>query len=379
MTNQKPSDKNPVPDFVTEFLVQEESFSRDTELKEWLHNEPDNRRILDEYTDLWQGCIKARNKEDYHEQEAWERMVGSLQMKGTETEGSKSVDFLPVLKGIAAAAVAALLFGIAGYFALRAYNSRQHPLTYSEYSVPYGSKSRMILPDSSIAWLNAGSKIVISSHYGLQNREITLEGEAHFTVVPAQKPFRVKTFSLTVEALGTVFNVKAYPEEKTVETTVEEGAVKITDNLSGKPAGKNTIVLTNQRATYWIVQEKTDKMKPEDKTTGFSRFDGTELQGKERPGQISVAKNIAPEIYTSWKDEKWIIEREELQFLAVKLERRYNVRIIFRDEKLKKYVFSGVLKDETLGQVLEYIKLTAPIGYKVQLDQVIFYQLNTLK
>jgi transmembrane sensor len=379
MMNSPPSDQYAVPDFVTEFLAQGESFSRAAELQAWLQNDPINRKILDEYTDLWQGSIKARNNEDYNKEKAWKLIHRSLLLKGQEEERTHKGAFLPVLKSAAAAALAALIFSLAAYVVLRAYNSRQHPLTYSEYSVPYGSKSRMILPDSSVAWLNAGSKMVISSHYGIRNREIRLEGEAHFTVVPAQKPFRVKTLNLTIEALSTVFNIKAYPEEKTVEATVEKGAVKITDNLSGKAGSKNTIVLTNQRATFRILPGKPEEKNQEGKTPpGLSHSAGPELKGKNHSTEVTVVNVIAPENYTSWKDEKWIIEREELQSLAVKLERRYNVRILFKDEKLKKYVFSGVLKDETLEQVLEYITLTAPVGYEVQHDRVIFYEMNTL-
>ena len=379
MTNPSPSDQFAVPDFVAEFLTQEESFGRMAELQEWLKKDPLNRKILDEYTDLWQGSIKARNKEDYRMEEAWKRIHRSLQLKGQEKKGAHKNAFLMVLKSAVAAAVAALIFGLALYIVLRTNNARQHPLTYSEYSVPYGSKSRMTLPDGSVVWLNAGSKMIFSSHYGIRNREIRLEGEAHFTVVPAQKPFRVKTFNLTIEALSTVFNVKAYPEEKTVETTVEKGTVKITGNFSGKTGGKNTIVLTNQRATCSILPGKSDDTNPEDKTPpGLSPSAGTELMETNRSAEIKVVNVTAPEKYTSWKDAKWIIEREELQSLAVKLERRYNVRILFMDEKLRKYVFSGVLIDETLEQVLEYITLTAPVGYKVQHDQVIFYERNTL-
>jgi ferric-dicitrate binding protein FerR (iron transport regulator) len=380
MTNHLHSDSSLVPDFVTEFLAQQESFSRNAELQEWLRNDPNNRRILDEYSDLWQGSLKNRNKEDYNEQKAWEHLHESLPIKGQEKENTKTAAFLPVLKGAAAAAIAALIISIAGYFGWRAYDTRQHPLTYSEYSVPYGSKSRMMLPDSSVAWLNAGSKLVISSQYGIRNREINLVGEAHFTVVPAQKPFKVMTSGLTIEALGTVFNVKAYPEEKTVETTVEEGEVKISRNHTGIFVGKSKIISINQRAIYNIVQGKTERLNPEGKSvSSLPSSAGSERKGKAETGEIKVARINSPEIYTSWKDEKWIIEREELQHLAVKLERRFNVRIIFRDEELKKYVFSGVLKDETLEQVLEAIKLTAPIGYKVQHDQVLFYELNTLK
>jgi transmembrane sensor len=379
MTKIQLSDPAAIPDCVTEFLAQEESFTRETELQEWLDSDPSNRKILDECTDLWQGIIKARNKEEYNEEKAWKKIYGSILKKEQETERRK-VFFLPaVLKSVAAAAVTALLFCTVGYFALRAYNARQHPLTTCEYIVPYGSKSRMTLPDGSVVWLNAGSRMVISSEYGLRNREIDLEGEANFAVAHGKKPFRVKTYDLTIEALGTIFNVKAYPEEKTIETTVEEGAVQLSNPFSGKSTGRNVIVRTNQRAIFRVMQSKTDKMKPESKTSPAISGAEPKLTVMNEKGEITVTKVTTPEIYTSWKDEKWIIEREELQSLAIKLERRYNVRIMFSDDKLKKYVFSGVLKDETLEQVLEYITLTAPVGYKVQQDRVILYEVNSLK
>jgi transmembrane sensor len=378
--NQQPSDRISIPDFVAEFLAQEEHFSREAELQEWLQQDPHNRKILDEYTDLWLGSIKARNRNDYDEKPAWNRLSRLIRERGQETENRSVFSVLPVLKGIAAAAVTTLLLGITGYFSWHAYSVRQHPLTYSEYSVPYGSKSRMTLPDGSVAWLNAGSRMVISSYYGIQNRDITLEGEAHFTVVRGNKPFTVRTLGLAIEAVGTIFNVKAYPEEKTVETTVEKGAVIISDPLSETPAGINTIVRSNQRAIYRIGEENVNVIKHVQKRSYLPDGpSGTGSKANSIPGEITVTKISAPEIYTSWKDEKWIIEREELQSLAIKLERRYNVKILFGDEKLKKYVFSGVLKDETLEQVLEYIKLTAPIGYRVEHDQVTFFELHALK
>jgi transmembrane sensor len=380
MGNIRPLNPVEIPDCVAEFLAQKTSFSREAELQEWLHSDPSNRRILDECTDLWQGIVKARNKEDYDEKDAWKNIYRSIHEQRSETDRQKFASLAPVFKSVAAAAVTALVFCTAGYFVLRAYNARQHPSTTCEYIVPYGSKSRMTLPDGSVVWLNAGSKMVISSQFGLHNREIHLEGEAHFAVAHGKKPFLVKTYDLTIEALGTIFNVKAYPEEKVIETTVEEGAVELFDPVSGKSWGKNIVVRSNQRALYRIVQTKAAKAMPEGKTNPvFSRSAGSELKGKNETGVITMTRVASPEIYTSWKDEKWIIEREELQSLAVKLERRYNVRILFSDDKLRKYVFSGVLKDETLEQVLEYITLTAPIGYEVQHDRVTLYARNSLK
>jgi ferric-dicitrate binding protein FerR (iron transport regulator) len=85
---------------------------------------------------------------------------------------------------------------------------------------------------------------------------------------------------------------------------------------------------------------------------------------------VKVKSNVRTEAYTSWKDSRWIIESEKLSALAIKLERRYNVKFVFADEELKENVFSGKLEGETLDQVLEAIKLTSPILYKVKNNTV---------
>ena len=94
---------------------------------------------------------------------------------------------------------------------------------------------------------------------------------------------------------------------------------------------------------------------------------------------FEIMSNIDPHITTSWKDENWIIEKEHLKDFAVKLERRYNVKIFFAEESIKDYVFSGVIKNETLEQVLKAIYLTAPIEYKINEDKVTLYSSKRLQ
>jgi hypothetical protein len=78
---------------------------------------------------------------------------------------------------------------------------------------------------------------------------------------------------------------------------------------------------------------------------------------------------VALDANISWKDPNWRIEREELQMLAVKLERRYDVKITI-DGRLKNYRFSGTLKDESLEQVLTAMQLSSPILFTVRGKEV---------
>ena len=84
--------------------------------------------------------------------------------------------------------------------------------------------------------------------------------------------------------------------------------------------------------------------------------------------------NINPVVFTSWKDDKWIIDGEPMSSLAIKLERRYNVKIAIDNKELQDYKFRGTIKDETLEQVLNLIKLSAPIDYSIENNDVRLYE-----
>ena len=234
--------------------------------------------------------------------------------------------------------------------------------TYAEYTSPYGSKSKVKLPDGSLVWLNAGSILRYTSDFNVYHREVYLEGEGFFDVThDEQSPFLVQTSTITIKVLGTTFNVKAYPEESVVETTVERGVVQLIDPSSSSQT--TTLLRAHQKAV--VVKGTLPDAVPDETPSQEIKPDVT-----FPVADVKVNSNVRTEVYTSWKDARWVIESEKLSSLAVKLERRYNVRFVFDDEALKENVFSGKFEDETLDQVLEAIKLTSPILYKVKNNMV---------
>lgn len=91
-----------------------------------------------------------------------------------------------------------------------------------------GSRSRSLLPDGTTVWLNAGSKLYYENDFTGSTREVRLEGEAFFDVVKnPDQPFIVHTYGIDIKVLGTAFNVKSYPEDKTTETTLYRGSVRV--------------------------------------------------------------------------------------------------------------------------------------------------------
>jgi transmembrane sensor len=91
---------------------------------------------------------------------------------------------------------------------------------------------------------------------------------------------------------------------------------------------------------------------------------------------VSMEKNIDVRPFISWNGKRWIIKEEELGKLAVKLERKYDVKIIFENERLKHLRFSGTLEDESIEQVFKAVSLVSPVRYKIE-GKNVFLQYNS--
>src|SRR5688572_25041678 len=146
-----------------------------------------------------------------------------VQMQGYQDKKTKK-PYSVLLKFTAA--VVALFF--AGYFIVHN-KSNSKKETLKSFVSAYGERKNFQLPDGSLVTLNAGSKMTINESYGIAARDIWLEGEAFFDVKHNKElPFIVHTPAMNIKALGTTFNVKAYPGEKATETSLVNGLVEVT-------------------------------------------------------------------------------------------------------------------------------------------------------
>ena len=335
------------------------------EVRQWLSENEGNRKMYDEYVNIWKVSNAVNRNDDYSPDVAW----ASLN-KRMKPEKPRKLHLASLKKAMMVAAMVTVVFlaGIAfnKFTTKTTVTINQSLLTYTEYTSPYGSKSKVKLPDGSSVWLNAGSTLRYSSDFNEKNREVYLEGEGYFDVaLNEQTYFLVQTSAITIKVLGTAFNVKAYPEESVVETTVERGTVQLINPLSASQEA--TILRAQQKAV--ITKENLPDNKSGESSVQENKSDIKPSNSVPITG-VKVNSNIKTEVYTSWKDQRWVIESEKLSSLAVKLERRFNVHFVFDDEALKENVFSGKLEDETLDQVLEAIKLTSPILYRVKNNTV---------
>jgi ferric-dicitrate binding protein FerR (iron transport regulator) len=153
-------------------------------------------------------------------------------------------------------------------------------------------------------------------------------------------PFVVETNNISVLALGTKFNVKAYPEEKYISTILLEGSVKL-QNLKGDQ-DRSIILEPNQKAEYTLAQ---------------NNFNVSEIQNTSE---------------VSWFTDTWVIERKKLGEFTKMLERHFNVKITFEEPSIREeYQFGGTIKGESIDQILDAITATSPLKYKIENRQIV--------
>ncbi len=259
----------------------------------------------------------------------------------------------------AAAAIFAFAFIIARLTMKSETISTEPQASMTVVKAPYGSRSEVSLPDGTSVKLNAGSYISYASDYNRTNRNVTLKGEAYFKVARNEEiPFIVDAGPIIVKALGTEFNIKAYDDENTIETTLVTGKVEITQE--GATNENQTVGLNPSQKIIFIRDEQAFLI--DDKNV-------SENQVKPVPN-IMANMLIVPEVNVeqvlAWTEGKLILKGESLDKLCVALERKYDMTFVFTGEKVKKFRFTGVLLDETLEQVLNVIRLTAPITYSIE-------------
>lgn len=203
----------------------------------------------------------------------------------------------------------------------------------NEIRVPYGQMANVVLSDGSKVWLNSGSTIEYAGNFNRKVRKVKLSGEAMFDVVKNTSPFIVEANDVNVKVLGTIFNIEAYKEDDYQLVSLLEGKVELTAKNS-----KKKLTLS--------------------------------------PGQIGKfsTSNKSLELYKGnieslvhWKNG--YIKFDDIAFkdLAVKLERWYNVKIIFEEPALKEFRFTGsVIKNKPIEQILDVLVLTTEIDYTVK-------------
>lgn len=231
-----------------------------------------------------------------------------------------------------------------------------------------GSRTRTMLPDGTTVWLNAGSRIFFDKDFAGATREIKLEGEAYFDVVKnPHRPFIVHTSGIDIKVLGTVFNVKSYPTDKTVETTLLRGLVAVT--RQGYPRQKPLYLHPNEKL---VIQKNTQTIAASGEVTPKNI---TAPLIDYKYAHIDTATKETERIETAWIYNRLEFRGESFETLAGKMERWYNIEIVFDDDNAKHLTFNGSFEKETVEQALTALKTASPFNFTITGHKIHVYSL----
>lgn len=319
-------------ELVIKFFAGEISDSEMEILKSWLSKSSENRKIFDQVNELWRETSIQTNKDHFYVDLAW-NFISSKYNFSRNKHKRVTVMRQKTIRLLAAAASVALLV-LSGSLGLWV-KARQSFLHFSGastiVSTNFGDKAKIFLPDSSEVILNSGSNIQYDGGYNQKDRIVRLNGEAFFIVrTNPDKPFTVKLDEMVLYATGTRFNVLSYDNENRVETTLEDGELKVLIE------GENPINLkSGQQVSY---SKQLEKVKILD---------------------------VNAETYSSWIENKLQLNDTPFEEALRKIARKYNVTFEISNKELLDLKYTATYIDESIEEVMEMLRMILPITYKI--------------
>lgn len=300
-----------------------------------IQKDTDHTIAGDGMEELWFSTLAADDSHTYDIDKAFGRFQRRTHLKRTSRFHISAIWY-----GVAAVALILIASGVSYWLGGNGVKDRFMDIVVE---APLGSKSKLILPDGSLVWLNAGSKIVYSQGFGVRDRHVRLDGEAYFEVTKHKElPFDVRTRELNVKVLGTKFNFRNYEEDEEVVVNLLEGRVQLDNHLRDvgeKFLAPSEKVILNKVTGEMVISE----------------------------AKVANAKE--------WMNDRLFFDEMSLSDIVKELERSYNVRILIKDEKLKKCRFYALFnkREQAVEDVMDIITETGKLRYKMEGDSIILF------
>jgi len=194
-------------------------------------------------------------------------------------------------------------------------------------------RSKVILPDSSVVWLNAGTRVTYNSDFGQANRNVILVGQAFFQVTKNKNlPFIVTCKELKVKVLGTRFDVDAYPNNENINVALETGIVEL--------------------------------LHAENDTFHYQLIPGELAQFNIYSKKVAV-KKVNIDRVSAWTQGILYFNDSPMEEVLSKLERRFDIDIDVRNRKIYNSVFTGTIKNEPLEEIVKSIEYSCSVNLRI--------------
>ena len=311
------------------------------ELKTWIAASAENQQYFIRQREIWFSAVSREAASVYDKDKAFENFRNRVESQKEIQSTSRRGFSLSALWRYAAVVAIIIAVGCISYWQGEV-NVKD---TFADISVeaPLGSKTKLYLPDGTLVWLNAGSRMTYSQGFGVDNRKVELEGEGYFEVKRNEKiPFFVKTKDLQLQVLGTKFNVRDYSEDHEVVVSLLEGKVGLNNLLR---------------------EEKEAVLSPDERAV-LNKANG-----------LLTVESVTASNASQWTDGYLFFDEELLPDIAKELERSYNVKIHIANDSLKTFRFYGnfVRREQNIQEVLEALASTEKMQYKIEERNITIY------
>lgn len=330
--------RNEIDKFIASYLsgeLDKESFAR---LKEWSMASETNRRYVRDQLEVWFSAGGTGGVPSFDQEKAYDLFRQRVSEGVKKRNIHRHFSWKPFYR--VAAVVLLLLLPAAGFWIGK--KTVEQGFADMVVEAPLGARTRVYLPDGTLVWLNAGSRIVYSQGFGVDNRRLALEGEGYFEVTRNENsPFIVETKELDLKVLGTKFDFKNYPEDEEVTVNLMEGKVVLENGLKSMPA------------LY---------LEPDEK-----------LVLNKQTGHIKKWKTKV-EYANAWSRNELFFDEELLEDIAKKLMRTYDVEIEVADSlQGKRFYGCFTITGNTIEKVLQTMASTNRMRYRYEDKKYILY------
>ena len=382
MPDQNSSSQNQFWNLLSKKLLKEASSEELQELHSILLNNPDLHSQADMLTEMWQQGIVSnsigseaaymrhimKHKDEFFVEE--NHIEPNSGDAVSEANGGFIRSLFSKRRLTVFAILVLLILGTAAIYLFTQKSDANLPAEerISSIVTKNGNRTKVVLPDGSQVWLNAGSKLDYDhSTFNKELREVSLNGEAYFDVTKNhEKPFIIHTKKMDIKVLGTVFNVRTYSDEKISEAALINGSIEVTlkDRKDQKIILKSNekISIANEEPTPAIKEHKG--MRAKTNPLPIPQIVVEEL--KPNP-----SSNIIGEI--AWTQNKLYFEDESLEDIGLRMERWFGKKVTIANESLKNIHYTGNFENESLEEVLSYLQLSKSFNFRLGNDNVVIY------
>jgi transmembrane sensor len=203
------------------------------------------------------------------------------------------------------------------------------PVSYNTISTPRGGQYEVVLPDGSKVWLNAASSLRFPTVFTGRERRVELTGEGYFEIAKdASRPFKVGVMSTEVEVLGTEFNIMAYGDEPSANTTLVSGSVKL------KKADQAWTLRPGQQARL-----KTD-------------------------GSVDLDEAADVDGATAWKNGRFEFNGN-IKGIMRQIARWYDVEVKYEGNVSDKAFGGAIFRTANVSEILKRFEMTGSIHFRI--------------